>query len=144
MRLVQRIGVTVMAAGMTATLLAGCGSSSGGGTSPTAGGGTSPTAGGATAAATGTPVTATEKEFSISLGKTGLTAGTYTFTIQNQGKFPHNLNVKGPGVDGQVSPVVQPGASGQLTVTLQKGSYELWCSIDSHKDRGMDMTITVG
>jgi uncharacterized cupredoxin-like copper-binding protein len=89
-------------------------------------------------------VTATETEFSIALSMTTFTAGTYTFNIKNEGKFPHNLNVKGPGVNGQASPTLQPGNAAQLTVSLQKGSYELWCSVDGHKDQGMDLTIQVG
>jgi uncharacterized cupredoxin-like copper-binding protein len=88
-------------------------------------------------------VTATEKEFSIALSRPSFTAGTYTFTVNNVGTFPHNLTVKGPGVDTKATSALQAGSSGQLTVTLQKGSYELWCSVDSHKDKGMDITIQV-
>src|SRR5262245_40521934 len=76
---------------------------------------------------TSTAVTATETEFSITLSTATFTPGAYVFNIQNRGKFPHNLNVKGPGVDGRSSPTFQPGGAGQLAVTLQKGSYELWC-----------------
>jgi uncharacterized cupredoxin-like copper-binding protein len=28
-------------------------------------------------------------------------------------------------------------------VTLQTGTYEIWCDVDSHKSLGMDLTITV-
>jgi uncharacterized cupredoxin-like copper-binding protein len=38
---------------------------------------------------------------------------------------------------------MDPGDSAELTVTLQKGSYEVWCSVDSHKEQGMDLTIDV-
>ena len=34
--------------------------------------------------------------------------------------------------------------TGMLTATLQKGSYELWCSVPGHKNKGMDLTIKVG
>ena len=61
----------------------------------------------------------------------------------NKGKFPHNLNVEGPGVDKQASATLQGGESGDLTVTLQAGSYEFWCSVDSHKEKGMDVKVTV-
>ncbi|HET7661346.1 MAG TPA: plastocyanin/azurin family copper-binding protein [Oryzihumus sp.] len=85
-----------------------------------------------------------EKEFSISLAPAPVHAGTYTFTVRNAGTFPHNLNIQGPGVAQQSSATVSPGQSAALTVTLQKGSYELWCSVDSHKERGMDVTLKVG
>jgi len=43
-----------------------------------------------------------------------------------------------------VSQTVQNGASTRLSVPLQSGSYELWCTVDAHKERGMDKTIQVG
>ena len=92
----------------------------------------------------GTSVGAIEKEFSITLDKASFTPGDYTFTIQNQGRYPHNLTIEGPGVDRKASPTLSTGQSGSLTVALQKGSYELWCSVPGHKDRGMDIKITVG
>jgi uncharacterized cupredoxin-like copper-binding protein len=114
-------------------LAAGCSSSS----KNNGGGGAS------TSAPAGTPVNVTEKEYSIALATNTFTAGTYTFTVQNQGQFTHNLTIEGPGVDKAATPNLNAGASGAVTVTLQKGSYELWCSVDSHKDRGMDLHITV-
>ena len=92
----------------------------------------------------GTSVGVVEKEFSTTLDKTSFTPGDYTFAIQNQGSFPHNLTIEGPGVDSKASPTLGGGESGSLTVALQKGSYELWCSVPGHKDRGMDIKITVG
>lgn len=130
--------VTVAAA--AAFALAGCTSTGGGligGASPTA----APTG---SAAAKGTPVSVVEKEFSISLTPATLTAGTHSFTVHNEGSFAHNLNIQGPGVSQQTTATVSPGQAAVLTVTLQRGSYELWCSVDSHKDRGMDLTLSVG
>jgi uncharacterized cupredoxin-like copper-binding protein len=145
MGIVLRRVFAVLVGGVAAALLVGCGNGGGSstGTSATTGAST-PSSAATSATAAGTAVTATETEFSIVLSATTFTAGTYTFNIKNDGKFPHNLNVEGPGVDRRASPTVQPGATGQLTVTLQKGSYELWCSVDSHKDQGMDMRIQVG
>jgi uncharacterized cupredoxin-like copper-binding protein len=88
-------------------------------------------------------VTATEKEFSITLSTTTFSAGAYTFTVHNTGTLPHNLTVQGPGVDKTASPTLMPGQTGTVSVTFQKGSYELWCSVDSHKEQGMDMMIQV-
>ncbi|MDQ1722031.1 MAG: hypothetical protein QOI26_1765 [Pseudonocardiales bacterium] len=95
------------------------------------------------AAAMGTAVTATEKEFTITLSATTFKAGAYVFTVHNTGKFPHNLTIEGPGVDKKTSPTMPGGGTGTVAATLQKGSYELWCSVDSHKDQGMDLTIKV-
>lgn len=128
-------------------LLAACGGGSSGasagptGSVPTAGSGTG--SGTASASSAGMPVTATETEFSITLSTRSFTPGTYTFAVDNTGKFPHNLTIAGPGVSQQSSPTMPGGSKGSLTVTLQKGTYELWCSVDGHKDRGMDLKITV-
>jgi plastocyanin len=111
-------------------LLTGCGSSATPGT-------------GSSTAATGTPVTATETEFSITLSRTTFSPGTYTFDVHNNGTISHNLTINGPGVANQASPTIAPGTTGQVTVTLQNGSYELYCSIGTHKDQGMDLTIQV-
>ncbi|MDQ2958679.1 MAG: hypothetical protein M3Y42_17175 [Actinomycetota bacterium] len=95
-------------------------------------------------ATAGIAVTATEQEFSIALSVKTFTAGTYTFTVHNVGHFQHNLTIEGPGVDKIASPTIPGGSTGKVTVTFQKGSYELWCSVDSHKDKGMDLNIVVG
>lgn len=130
----------MLTVGAVASLLtlAACGGTSGGG------GSTAAPSTSTTATATGQPVSVVEKEFSISLTPAPAHAGTYTFTIRNAGTFPHNLNIQGPGVAQQSSATVSPGQSATLTVTLQQGSYELWCSVDSHKERGMDVTLKVG
>ena len=137
----RRLASVVGLVGGGACLLAGCGSSSAGAaTAPS----TASAAAGPSAAATGaTPVAVSEKEFSITLSQKSFTPGTYTFKVANQGTIPHNLTIQGPGVDKKATATLPPGRSGSVTVTLTAGSYELWCSVDSHKERGMDTKITV-
>ena len=96
-----------------------------------------------TGSAAGTKVTAAEKEYAITLDKNSFAPGVYTFEAQNQGTTPHDLTIAGPGVQQQKTQTIQPGQSADLTVTLQKGDYELWCSIPGHKELGMDMHIQV-
>ena len=134
--------VSVSAMVIAAAFLAGCSSSGGGGDAGT----TSASAGTASssAAVAGTAVTATEKEYSISLSTQTFTSGPYTFTVHNTGETAHNLTIEGPGVDKQATSTIQPGQTATLAVTFQKGTYELWCSVDEHKDQGMDLHITVG
>jgi plastocyanin len=127
--------VSVMA--VFALALAGCGGSSDGRS-------TSPSAAQTGAPAVGKVVNVIEKEFSITLPKAAMVPGTYTFQVNNQGAISHNLTVSGPGVATKGSSTISPGQSADLTVTLQKGSYEFWCSVDSHNDQGMDLTVKVG
>lgn len=97
----------------------------------------------ATAAAPGTAMAVAESEFTITLPSKTLTAGTYTFNVTNKGKFAHNLTVDGAGVQDKATPTLAPGSTGDLTVSLQKGSYEFYCSVDGHKEMGMDVTVQV-
>lgn len=138
---------TVVAA---ALLLTACGGNSGGSSGPATTGmpamtgippatGMPPMAGGAAMT-----VTVVEKDFSIELSETSFMSGTHTFRVQNQGRSPHDLRIEGPGVANAGSPVINRGGTAELTVTLQPGTYQVWCSVGNHRARGMDTTITVG
>jgi uncharacterized cupredoxin-like copper-binding protein len=134
----MRAGVALVVAGL---LVGACG----GGDSGTSSGTASSSSGASAPASTpATTVTAVETEFSIVLSPDRLRPGAYLFKVQNKGQFPHNLTIEGPGVDSVASPTLQSGQSGELRVTLQNGRYELWCSVDAHKDKGMDITVQVG
>ena len=127
------------------TVLVACGNSSDESTSSTA----SPTTPSASTsssspAAKGTTVTVKETEYKLELSQSTFSPGTYTFTAENDGGTTHALEIEGPGIEEQQTGSLAPGASGSLTVTLQSGKYELYCPVDSHKDRGMEMDITVG
>jgi uncharacterized cupredoxin-like copper-binding protein len=63
--------------------------------------------------------------------------------VANKGNAGHDLWIKGPGVDNAKTTTLAGGRQGEITVTLQPGTYELWCSIDSHRARGMQQTINV-
>ncbi|WP_052434938.1 hypothetical protein [Streptacidiphilus melanogenes] len=113
---------------------------------------TTPSAAATTAAATGasagatggaTTVTVTETEFTLHLSQTSFTPGSYTFVAKDDGHVSHALAIAGPGVPTTQTGTLDPGSSANLTVTLQKGSYELWCPVDSHKSLGMDTHIQV-
>ena len=137
-------GARFVTAALVALLLGACGGTSTNTATPPSAASRPTATAPSSATAVGTSVGVTEKEFSITLSQTSFSPASYTFTIQNKGAFPHNLNIEGPGVDTKTSPILSPGQSGMLTATLQKGSYELWCSVPGHKDKGMDLTIKVG
>lgn len=89
-----------------------------------------------------TTVGVQETEFKIVLASTTLKAGEITFDVENAGKIPHNLAVKGNGVD-ESTPVFAAGENEQLKTKLEPGSYELFCSVPGHKQAGMDLKIKV-
>ncbi|HVI17414.1 MAG: hypothetical protein ACJ738_04570 [Gaiellales bacterium] len=118
-----------------------CGSSGGAGSSST----TVTQAAGGGGASSGKTVDVTLKDYSIAVASTGsLAPGTYTFHVRNNGPSSHNLTINGPGVSDKATPTFAAGGSMDLTVTLKTGSYDLFCSVPSHKQLGMDTHLTVG
>jgi uncharacterized cupredoxin-like copper-binding protein len=101
---------------------------------------TAPPATAATAAPT--MVKVSETEFKIKLPKTSVPAGSYAFDVQNDGQAPHDLVVKGAGVDERTK-TLNAGESATLKVDLEPGTYELYCSLPGHKQAGMDLKLTV-
>jgi len=121
---------TVALVAMPVFLIAGCGDNAGSGTSASG----SPT----------TTLNVTETEFKLdpadpSVDKTG----TVQIKIANDGKVAHALEVEGPGGEAK-SDTIAPGKTGTLDVDLSKsGTYEWYCPIDGHKDKGMKGEIKV-
>ncbi|PYP19014.1 MAG: hypothetical protein DMD52_00385 [Gemmatimonadetes bacterium] len=83
-------------------------------------------------------------EWKVELSQPGVSAGTVRFVITNAGSIPHGFEVEGQGIEQEI-PMIQPGASDTLTVTLQPGMYEVYCPVgqDSHKKLGMETHLTV-
>ncbi|GAA1952624.1 hypothetical protein [Kitasatospora viridis] len=129
-----------------APLLTACSSSKSSGTASSTPATTAPatTSGPSSSTAAGTTVTVTEKEFSLALSQSQFAPGSYTFVGDNTGSVTHALAISGPGVSTVQTSSIPPGSKAQFTVTLQAGSYELWCPIDGHKALGMDTHIQVG
>ena len=123
---------------LTPALLTGCGGGGYGSSSTTAAATT--TGAGGTA---GHRVTATESEYKIALSATSVPAGTYSLAAVNQGKIDHALAIDGPGVSNKQTSTISPGSSQTLAVTLQKGTYDIFCPLPGHKALGMDAKLTV-
>jgi uncharacterized cupredoxin-like copper-binding protein len=87
-----------------------------------------------------TVVPVTETEFKVESASTNLAAGTITFQATNAGKIPHDLAIKGMS---EKTKLLQPGQRAELTVTLKRGTYELYCTVPGHEAAGMKQNITV-
>ena len=90
------------------------------------------------------PVSARLSEWTVKLSETTIPAGLVTFTVTNGGSIPHAFEVEGQGTERQ-TPLIQPGATATLTLTLTPGTYEAYCPVgkDSHKKLGMETHLTV-
>jgi plastocyanin len=89
-------------------------------------------------------LTATLSEWKIDLSSATIAAGRVTFTATNAGSIPHALEVEGNGLE-QKTPLIQPGETATLSLTLKPGAYEIYCPVgeDSHKKLGMETHLKV-
>jgi uncharacterized cupredoxin-like copper-binding protein len=70
-------------------------------------------------------------------------AGRVRITMENPAQLPHDVSLEGPGgVDEQGEEVPQGGAS-EVEADVQPGEYTFYCSVDGHRDGGMEGTLTV-
>ena len=88
--------------------------------------------------ATAAKVTVTASEFKFKLSTTSAKAGSVTFTVVNHGKLPHDFKIA-----GKKTPLLNPGKSAKLTVTLKKGKVTYICSVAGHAAAGMKGIFTV-
>jgi len=96
----------------------------------------------ASAPASGDAVKVTLSEFKIDMPTT-LPAGSTTFEISNTGEFPHNMDLEGEGVDEKLADNLKGGESGTLTVDLKPGTYTVYCPVGNHREKGMELELTV-
>jgi plastocyanin len=92
-----------------------------------------------------TPAISAElSEWKIVLSQPTVAQGAVKFTATNTGSIPHVLEVEGQGIE-EKSPLIQPGSSTTLTLTLSPGEYEVYCPVgeDSHKKLGMSTHLRV-
>lgn len=94
--------------------------------------------------APGTTVEVAASEFALDVAETSFAPAQYTFVMDNAGDLPHAITIDGPGVEQETSETVGGGERTELTVTLQKGEYVMWCPVGSHRSQGMETTFTVG
>ena len=83
-------------------------------------------------------VAVTATEFRFDLSRTSVPHGRVVFTLVNKGKIAHNFFI-----DGKSTPLVSPGKSAKLTVTLTTGKFVYVCTVPGHAAAGMKGTLTV-
>lgn len=69
-------------------------------------------------------------------------AGTVTIRMTNPSALPHNVAIKGNGVDVK-GDVVTTGGTSTVSEELETGTYTFYCSVPGHEAGGMTGTLTV-
>lgn len=133
-----------------ALLAAGCGDDeSAGGDSavndetPAAGGADDGTpAPSATGSGPGLELAADEQQLKFDKSSLTTKAGAVTITLDNPASIPHNVAIKGGGVDEKGEVVTK--ATSTVTADLKPGTYTFYCSVAGHEAAGMKGTLKVG
>ena len=68
-------------------------------------------------------------------------AGEVTFTYDNPSQVPHAFEVEGNGVEEETETITESDAS--VAVDLEAGTYTYYCPVGSHRQAGMEGTLTV-
>jgi uncharacterized cupredoxin-like copper-binding protein len=100
--------------------------------------GTTAPAQAAPAAGSATAVDVTAKEFAFTLSTKSVPQGDTVFTVVNKGKVAHNF-----WIDGTSTPLIAPGRSATLRVTLSPGRLMYECTVPGHAAAGMKGFLTV-
>lgn len=69
-------------------------------------------------------------------------AGTVTISMANPSALPHNVAIKGNGVDVK-GEIVTSGGTSTVSADLAPGAYTFYCSVPGHEQGGMTGTLTV-
>jgi uncharacterized cupredoxin-like copper-binding protein len=69
--------------------------------------------------------------------------GQMTFSVTNAGTMEHNFEVEGKGIEKKFDTNLKPGETRNLQVDLPVGTYTIYCTVDDHKERGMQLELKV-
>jgi plastocyanin len=80
----------------------------------------------------------------LKFNKSALSAkpGRVTIVMKNPSALQHDVAIEGNGVDVKGKTVGQGGTS-TASAELKAGTYTFYCSVDSHRQAGMEGTLTV-
>jgi plastocyanin len=88
-----------------------------------------------------TVVTVSATEYAFELSTTTIPAGAVSFELTNNGSMSHDLVLEGGPGGG--TEVIGSGETATFNVTLEPGTYTLYCSVGNHRAQGMEIEITV-
>jgi plastocyanin len=69
-------------------------------------------------------------------------AGAVAINFDNPSTTPHDVRIEGPDGDLGGTDVISDSTA-EATVDLEAGDYTFYCSVDSHREAGMEGTLSV-
>lgn len=85
------------------------------------------------------------REWDLGFNEVTVEGEAATFEVTNDGTTRHAFELEGE-IGGEefevVTPLLDPGESTAFTVELPAGTYEVYCPVPGHEDKGMAGTVT--
>jgi uncharacterized cupredoxin-like copper-binding protein len=81
-------------------------------------------------------------DFAIDMSRT-LEAGPVAFHVMNEGSTAHNFEIEGQGEEESLSEDLPAGETDVIVMELEPGTYEIYCPVGDHGDKGMHLQIRV-
>jgi plastocyanin len=141
MHICPRAARPIAAVLMTALAVTGCGGGGGEKATPTS----SPKATSTSSPKESAGVLSLQADASqLKFDKSALSAkpGKVTIVMKNPSPLPHDVAIEGNGVDVK-GKVVNQGGTSTAIASLKAGTYTFYCSVDNHRQAGMEGTLTV-
>lgn len=69
-------------------------------------------------------------------------AGVVAIVMKNRSILPHNVAIKGHGVNVK-GKIVAKGGTSTVTARLKAGTYTFYCTVPGHEAAGMKGTLTI-
>jgi plastocyanin len=83
-------------------------------------------------------------DFKLSPADLETSSGTFELCVENVGKTPHDLAVRGPdGNDLARTPTLSEGEESQLSLAVTTGTFPIYCAEPGHESLGMHGMLTV-
>lgn len=74
---------------------------------------------------------------------TELPAGMAMFEVTNAGTHEHSFGITGPGGDKMLEKNIKPGETETLEMTLDAGTYRIYCPVDQKHGDPMQLALNV-
>lgn len=68
--------------------------------------------------------------------------GAFEISSPNESSVPHNIALEGNGIN-EVGQIVKDGGVSTITVDAEAGEYAYFCTVEGHREGGMEGTLTV-
>ena len=81
-------------------------------------------------------------EYQITMPDT-IPSGPMTLNIANGGKEDHSFVIEGNGYHAALPEPLERGDRATLDIDLKAGTYQVYCPVKGHKEKGMSRTVRV-